>query len=240
MTIHRIYQDTELQQGQAITLESNAANHVAKVLRLRVNEPIILFNGDGHEYHGQITQIEKRHVEIAINFCKQGDVESPLKLHLGQSIARGERMDAVIQKSIELGVSEITPLFTEFCTVKLNAERIEKRLQHWQAIIISACEQCGRNQIPQLHPPEKLATWLGIVNSDLKVIFDPSGEQQLPSQSPTSATLLIGPEGGFSQKEVTLALEHGFIGKQLGPRLLRTDTATVAALTMLQSKYGDV
>ncbi len=171
----------------------------------------------------------------------EGPHESPLRTHLGQALSRGERMDWAIQKAVELGVSEITPLFTERCEVKLQGERADKRQAHWQQIAVSACEQCGRSSVPVIHPPMALHDWLSALQVDVRLVLHHRTEQDLQSlPAPESAALLIGPEGGLSAGEIAQAEQAGFHAARFGPRVLRTETAPVVALTMLQHLWGDV
>ncbi|TVP93679.1 MAG: 16S rRNA (uracil(1498)-N(3))-methyltransferase, partial [Pseudomonadaceae bacterium] len=169
-----------------------------------------------------------------------GLAESPLQVHLGQAMSRGERMDWAIQKAVELGVNAITPLFTERCEVKLQGERADKRQAHWQQVAISACEQCGRSQVPVVHPPQALADWLAQLDCELKLVLHHRTEQPLASlQKPASLGLLIGPEGGLSSEEIQRTEASGFQAVRLGPRVLRTETAPIVALSLAQQLWGD-
>ena len=242
MSPPRIYQSTPLTANQALTLDAAASHHLARVLRAAVDDAITLFNGDGNEYPAKITGIDKKSVHITIQSCVSRDVESPIDIYLAQGIARGEKMDFIIQKAVELGVSKIFPLITERCNVRLNQEREEKRLQHWQSIVISACEQSGRNRIPEIHAPQSLEAWLPQVIADLKFVLSPHVANQPAKNTlsqPKTIALLIGPEGGLSDPEVALASQHAFIPQCLGPRVLRTETATLATITAIQCQYGD-
>ncbi|MBY0544500.1 MAG: 16S rRNA (uracil(1498)-N(3))-methyltransferase [Gammaproteobacteria bacterium] len=243
----RIYTPQSLHVGGIAVLNANAANHVIRVLRLSANAVLHLFNGDGNEYSARITETTKQevilNVEAAIStpFCNEA-----LSLHLGQVISRGERMDFTLQKAVELGVTAITPLFSEFCNVVLAGDRLEKRMSHWQGVIISACEQSGRTDIPVLHPTQKIDAWMTKTEARYKLTLDPTGSHNLKSlafekQSTDQIdfTLLIGSEGGLSDKECRLASEQGFLGIRLGPRILRTETAALATIAALQSLYGD-
>ncbi|NLJ12803.1 MAG: 16S rRNA (uracil(1498)-N(3))-methyltransferase, partial [Gammaproteobacteria bacterium] len=147
------------------------AHYLSRVLRLTAGAPVQLFDGSGQEYIGQLTQVGKKSVQVELQQCIDGLAESSLRIHLGQGLSRGERMDWAIQKATELGVAEITPLFTERCEVRLNQERLQKRLEHWQQIAISACEQCGRSKVPLIHPPQQLKDWQGTVVADLKLVL---------------------------------------------------------------------
>lgn len=241
MRIPRFFQDIELKVNTEITLDDNAAGHLRKVLRLPNGAKIIVFNGHGGEYSGEISQISRHTVQVKIQQLIERDVETPLKIHLGQAIAKGERMDMVMQKAVELGVNQITPLFTERCNVQLDKARIQKKIRHWQGIIINACEQSGRNYLPVLHEPLTLNEWLHKTSAEISLVLDPYAKDAIDFRSiqPQSTRLLIGPEGGLSEAEVNHALHCQFKGLQLGPRILRTETAALAAICVLQCWWGD-
>lgn len=209
---------------------------------MQAGDSLILFNGEGLACNATIGQIEKKQVEVSLGEKLAGTTESPLCVHLGLGISKGERMDIAIQKAVELGVSEITPLFTRYSMVKLDAKRQAKRLEHWRGIIISACEQCGRNRLPVLHPIMQSQDWLQQNHAVLKLTLDPVAKQSLAQQPAPSGniSLYIGPEGGLSEDEIKLATQHDFQGVRLGPRILRTETAVIAALTAVQMQWGDL
>lgn len=242
MRIPRVYQAAKLSSGLELMLSPDAAIHLVRVLRLVVGSILCIFNGESGEYAATIVSIKKNQVVVRIGEYTFIGVESPLRVYLGQGISRGEKMDYTIQKAVELGVSRITPLLTERCGVKLSTERWEKRLQHWRAIIIAACEQSGRNAIPAIDEPKSLFDWVVELQADLKLVLDPKGEKKLSeiSSKPVTVSLLIGPEGGLTELEINLALQHGFANLCLGPRILRTETAAVAAIAILQSYFGDM
>lgn len=240
MRISRIYTEQPLAPGNPIELKGQQAHYLSKVLRLKVNARLILFNGDGNEYQSVITSINKQNITINIEEAVRAISESPLHSILGLGLSRGERMDLAIQKSTELGVTEIVPLFTEFSEVKLQAERLQKKHRHWQQIAISACEQSGRNNIPVIHQPVQLSDWCNAIDCECKLIFEPGANViQLSQKQPAHVALLIGPEGGFSEQELKYAANNGFQSLSLGPRILRTETAPIAALTVLQMLWGD-
>jgi 16S rRNA (uracil1498-N3)-methyltransferase len=240
MRISRIYTDQPIKQDSPILLFGQQAHYLSKVLRLKANAKLILFNGDGYEYKSLITDIDKHSITLEIKEAALANSESPLHTILGLGLSRGERMDLAIQKSTELGVTEIVPLFTEFSEVKLQGERLHKKMRHWQQVAISASEQSGRNCIPKLHPPQELSSWCSNLDCKRKLIFESSAVKALPAQeNTTQVALLIGPEGGFSEYEIKNALNSGFIAVRLGPRILRTETAPIAALTSLQLIWGD-
>ena len=216
----RIYQATELNANTSIELSPDGANHLINVLRLKTNDPIILFNGDGHEYPATISTIQKKSVTVDIHQTIEKNIESPLHLHLGQVISRGEKMDFTIQKAVELGVNEITPIISERCNVKLDEKRGQKRIAHWQKVIISACEQSGRNIVPTLNPITPIDDWIKQRNEKLKLVLHPHTADKSWNTTDTSQNniaLLIGPEGGFSETEIKIAIENGFYCLQLGP-----------------------
>jgi 16S rRNA (uracil1498-N3)-methyltransferase len=241
MRIPRIHHPAPLTSGGHVELSDTAANHVVRVLRLPLGAPLILFNGAGGEFEAAINAIDKRRVTVDIGTFHDRECEPPLPLWLAQGISRGDRMDYTIQKAVELGVSGIIPLFTEHCGIQLSVERLAKRVQHWQAVVIGACEQCGRNRIPQILKPVTLTQWLASPGEGLRLVLDPEADHSL-AQIPTPTgpiTLLIGPEGGLSDQEVALAKAAGYVGLRLGPRILRTETAAVAALAALLGAWGD-
>ncbi|MEH6801113.1 MAG: 16S rRNA (uracil(1498)-N(3))-methyltransferase [Halopseudomonas sabulinigri] len=239
MRVSRFYLDTPLNQGEQ-TLTDDVAHYIARVLRLGPGAPVQIFNGSGQEWPGEVVAAGKREVVVKLQAPVEGMPESPLHTHLGQTMSRGDRMDWAIQKAVELGVNQITPLFTERCEVKLQGERADKRQAHWQQVAVSACEQCGRSVVPVIHPPVALQDWMASLTSDLKLVLHHRTEQdlnQLPH--PTSLALLIGPEGGLSADEIQQAEAAGFIAARFGPRVLRTETAPVVALSMAQQRWGD-
>lgn len=224
-----------------MALCEDAANHAGKVLRMQAGEALELFNGDGNNYAAVIIEVGKKQLVVDIQSSSENPIESPLKLHLGQGISRGDRMDFAIQKAVELGVSEITPLFTERCGVKLDAERLEKKREQWQKIVISACEQSGRSVVPPVHPPVTLEKWLGQADNCLKLTLDPWTSATIKQLTPTDRLrLVIGPEGGFSDREVAATTLAGFQPVRLGPRVLRTETAALTAIAALQLQLGDL
>ncbi len=208
---------------------------------MQAQQEVIIFNDLAEQVSAHIESVNKKHVKVFVNACLPGPPASSLHTHLGQVMSRGERMDYAIQKATELGVNEITPLFSRRCEVKLDATRQAKRLAHWQQIAISACEQSGRIDIPHIYPPALLNDWLERTHAQSKLVLHPHQTQPLASQqTPVSCALLIGPEGGFTDQEVEQAQAQGYTGLNLGPRILRTETAPLAALTLLQYIWGDL
>lgn len=243
MRIPRLYQPGPLHAGETLSLDANAARHVTRVLRLRAGDPIVLFNGEGGEYSAELAEIGREETTARVQQFTDRETESPLQLHLAQGISRGERMDYVIQKAVELGVSSLTPLLTERCVVQLRGERLARRLAHWQGVIISACEQCGRNRLPVLHPAYTLMDWLAVAPAGgPRLVLAPHADAGLYALGDTlaEACLLIGPEGGLSETEIQAAQTQGFRAMRLGPRVLRTETAAVSALSALQVMWGDL
>ncbi len=239
----RIFQPVQLASGNVIELSDGAARHVVDVLRLRKDDRLRLFNGIEGEFDATIVDVGKRNVKVNIGQFYPGIAESPLQIHLGQAISRGDRMDITVQKAVELGVHEITPLLTEHCVVKLTAERLTKRQQHWQAIAISAAEQSGRCYIPIVHAPLRLEQWLSqLPAAAFRLLLQPAVDQKITKSTimPQTVALLVGAEGGLSPAEVKSALTQGFQAQSLGPRILRTETAALVAVSILQSQWGDL
>ena len=237
----RIYQPSDLAVGARLALSDDAAIHVGRVLRMQAGQPLQLFNGDGKNYAATISEVGKKQLLVTIESSSDNPVESPLRIHLGQGISRGDRMDFAIQKAVELGVTEITPLFTERCGVKLDGERLAKRNEQWQKIAISACEQSGRSIVPKVHPAVSLDNWLAQQTKELKLTLHPWAKDTIKTLQPsTQIRLVIGPEGGFSEQEMTRTTAAGFSGIQLGPRVLRTETAALTAISALQLQFGDL
>jgi len=241
MRIPRIFHPVLLQANSRVTLDDSAARHVAKVLRLGENSQIILFDGHGGEYPARVVAISKRSVEVELAQRADVDVESPLHITLAQGISKGDRMDFTIQKAVELGISRIVPLNTERSVVNLKGERQDKKMLHWQGVITSACEQCGRNTLPELLPMQSLSTWVGQKIAGVGLLLDHRASHSVSYLSQQGeVTLLIGPEGGLSEQERDTAYKAGYQGLRLGPRVLRTETAALTALAALQSHWGDL
>lgn len=239
MRVSRLYQDCQLQSGAEITLDAQASHYLTHVLRLPVGAFLHLFDGHGNEFCAQISSAAKKAVVVCCQDAVATIAESPCAVHLGQVIARGEKMDLILQKAVELGVQEITPLFSERCGVKLNAERLQKRQQHWLGVIISACEQSGRATLPHLHQAQPLAQWQQ-QQSGCRFVLSPHVQAATLPQQAEQITLAIGPEGGLTDREVNDLIDNGFQALKLGPRILRTETAGLACLAILQARYGDL
>ncbi|KNC92624.1 16S rRNA (uracil(1498)-N(3))-methyltransferase [Trabulsiella odontotermitis] len=242
MRIPRIYHPESLTVGSQIALSDDAANHVGRVLRMTTGQQVQLFDGSNQVFDADIIQADKKSVRVSVKRATLDDRESPLHIHLGQVMSRGEKMEFTIQKSIELGVSLITPLFSERCGVKLDAERLNKKIQQWQKIAIAACEQCGRNQVPEIRPAMDLEAWCAEQDSGLKLNLHPRASQSINTLPlPVERVrLLIGPEGGLSADEIAMTARYQFTDILLGPRVLRTETTALTAITALQVRFGDL
>lgn len=240
MRISRLYTPDTLNKGQQIELQTENAHYVRTVLRLSKNQSITLFNGNGAEYLSVIQEVSRKRVVVLIGEKVNKTVESPLHVILGLGISRGDRMDWAVQKAVELGVNNITPLITERCVVKFKADKKQQRLQHWKNIAQHATEQSGRTVLPDFNDITTIDSWLGD-QKGLKVFLDPYVERSLIDLKPEnqSVTLVTGPEGGFSEQERELAISNGFIPVRLGRRILRTETASLAALSAVQMLWGD-
>ncbi len=240
MRVSRLWVDSPLQVGGHIELEDAAAHYVRSVLRLKQDQAIVLFNGTGGEYFSRFSEVSRKSVRAHIEQFIERDVESPLIVKLGIGISRGDRMDWAVQKAVELGVSELTPLITERCVIKFNDEKKQQRWQHWQGIVQHAAEQSGRTRLPVLTQIDEFSLWLQQQHG-LCVFLDPFAEQTPAELQPLDhkVTLLSGPEGGFSDKERQAAKALGFVPVRLGARILRTETAVLSALTSVQTLWGD-
>ena len=246
MRVPRIYEPGPLSSHALLDLSEDGANHIGRVLRMQAGQELVLFDGRGGQYPATIQAVGKKQVQVQLGELDPVEVESPLAIHFGQVISRGDKMEFTIQKSVELGVTVITPLFSERCGVKLNGERLDKKLEQWQKIAISACEQCGRNRVPVVHGAVDLAAWVRAQGTSQA---QAGGAQRLllslragtaplhtaAAQNPPGGPVvfLSGPEGGLSAGEEDLALQHGFAPVTLGPRVLRAETAPLAALAAL-------
>lgn len=244
MRLTRCHVDLPLRAGQQLALPEAAANHLTRVLRLRQGDACVLFNGDGHDYRARLASVGKREARVDILGCEAVDNESPLHLTLVQGIARGEKMDLILQKATELGVAAFVPVVAERTEVKLDAERVARRMAHWASVIASACEQCGRARVPSLHAAMPLAIALPQLAGDsLRLSLDPQGSTGVGGLQVAHArqvVVAIGPEGGWSPRDRQVLDGFGFSGLRLGPRILRTETAGLAAIAALQSRFGDL
>lgn len=238
----RIFHEAPLRCGDSITLDAAASHHLAKVLRCRVGEQLELFNGDGCGYLSTIRDITRRETLVYIAGQSPPEAAAALAIHLGLPLSRGQRMDFALQKAVELGVAAITPLLTEHAAVKLPPQRLQHKRQHWRQVVISSCEQSGRNRLPLLHAPMPLEAWpAGDVSGG--ILLDPRAESSLVSLAAPAAGatlhLVCGPEGGLSHAEIERLQQRRFAAVRLGPRVLRTETAPLAAIAALQALWGD-
>jgi 16S rRNA (uracil1498-N3)-methyltransferase len=243
MRTTRIHLDQSLSVATEVALSPQAAEHVARVLRMNAGDTLTVFNGDGYDYAATLVAIGKRDVLARIDSREAVANESPLHLTLAQGVARGEKMDLIVQKATELGVTRIVPLFTERSEVKLDPARAEKRLLHWRAVAASACEQSGRVRVPEVLPAQALQAWLEQLADDdtQRLALLPEGTlrtREVRFDTPRGL-LVVGPEGGLGERDVAALRDAGFQGLRLGPRILRTETAGLAALAALQALHGD-
>jgi len=243
MRIPRIYQAMPLNKGDDIRLDAQATTHVVRVLRLKQSDPLVVFNGQGGEYIARIENVEKRAVVVRLLEWRKVGLESPLRISLVQGISRGERMDYTLQKSVELGVTDIFPVMTEFTSVKLDADRQQKKLNHWQGVVTSACEQSGRDTVPTVHTVSDLKTCINeIAKVDTLVLtLNPKAILSFPQVECAQklVALVVGPEGGFSKDELSWLAANDIASVALGPRVLRTETAALAAIAVMQLMWGD-
>ena len=242
MRTPRIYLPLDFSSKELLELTDHAFQHTIKVLRMKQDSKIIIFDGKGKEYSATLKEVNKKNAFIQIEKNIENNTESKIAIHLGLGISKGERMDYAIQKAVELGVTEITPLFTEHCVVNLDEKRLKKRLLHWQGIIVSACEQSGRNIVPTLNIATTLKKWAEEIKETC-LIFEPTASNALKEIKPekNKLNLVIGPEGGFSSNEISeMVKQEHFYSVRFGPRILRTETAAVSAITAIQLLWGDL
>lgn len=242
MRLTRIYQPQAVRCGQIINLSKSAAAHLVRVLRLQVGNDFIVFNGTGGEFSAKIIALNKQTVSAKLGQYEAVDRESPLTLILAQAVLRSDKMDYVLQKAVELGVTRLVPLITAHSTLKLSKERWQKRYLHWQGVMLAACEQSGRTRLAILENPMTFDVGLSALKADKRIILLPHAKQANPLQSShcQSVVVLVGPEGGWSENEAKLAVAAGYDPLRLGPRILRTETAGLVALSLLQSLLGDI
>jgi len=244
MRLTRVHVEAPLAAGKRVVIEGSAANHITRVLRLRAGDSIAVFNGTGTEFAASIGEFRKDCVLVDVKDERATDRESPLSIVLAQGISRGERMDWILQKATELGVSRIVPLTTERSVVRLDSKQAEKKVQHWRGIAIAACEQCGRNRVPEVTLPTDVFEFIGSTNAPgtTRLLLSPAADVSIDqvTAGASGVSVLIGPEGGLTEKEHETALRSGFSSVRMGPRVLRTETAAIAALTILQHRFGDL
>ncbi|MBY7730444.1 16S rRNA (uracil(1498)-N(3))-methyltransferase [Vibrio splendidus] len=242
MRIPRIHHPERIHQLGSLALGEDAAGHVGRVLRMKEGQDVLLFDGSGAEFPATIAEVSKKNVTVNVIERIERSSESPLDLHLGQVISRGDKMEFTIQKSVELGVNTITPLISERCGVKLDTKRFEKKLAQWQKIAIAACEQSGRNTVPVIRPIMQLEEWCSEPSEALKLNLHPRAKYSINTlpEPISKVRLLIGPEGGLSAEEIGMTEQYKFEETLLGPRVLRTETAALTAITALQVRFGDL
>jgi 16S rRNA (uracil1498-N3)-methyltransferase len=244
MRVNRAYIDGTLAIGARVALPEGAAAHLLRVLRLGVGDGCVLFNGDGHDYDARIVAAGKRGGEVEVTGMRVVDSESPLRIVLVQGIARGEKMDWIVQKATELGVVGFVPVSSERSEVRLDEERASKRLAHWRSVVVAACEQSGRATVPDVAPPRPLTAALAqLPQADQRLTLDPEAGKSvatLPDPGNRPIIIAIGPEGGWSPGDRAALADAGFIGVRLGPRILRTETAGIVAIAALQARFGDL
>jgi len=236
----RTYLEFATNTNDVVELTDSAFQHLVKVLRLTNGAPLEVFNGHGNRYAAELVDVAKKRANVLLKNEIPATPESPLHTHMGIVMSKGDRFDFAIQKATEMGVTSITPLTSERCDLKLNSERAEKKMAHWQGVIVAACEQCYRDTLPILYPIKSLQTWSDTQDSDVQLVFHTAAtEPSWPELTPQSVSFLVGPEGGLTDDEVKYAHNNDFLSWQLGPRILRTETAPVTILSLLQMKWGD-
>lgn len=244
MRVTRVYVDAALVSGSVMELPKDTAAHLAKVLRARSGDALVLFGGDGREYLGSVETVRGSRVTAAVGDALDIDRESPLDLTLVQCVPRGDRMDFIVQKATELGVSRIIPVLSQRSVVRLDAAQAESKAIHWRAVVVNACEQCGRNRLPSVAAPTPLMSYLGSLSADpggtTRLVLEPDATAAVPTAIDAALEIAIGPEGGFADEELDAFRIAGFTKIRLGPRVLRTETAALAALTWLQTRFGDM
>ena len=241
MRIHRVSTPAELEPGSGVTLEGQRAHYLGRVLRVAPGQRVVLFNGDGRDYVCEVSKAGKSSLELDVVSRLPARAESPLGITVVQAVSRGERMDQTLQKCTELGAAGFQPVWSERVEVKLKGEKLEKRRQHWQSVVVSACEQSGRAVVPEVLPARKLADYLVLARDAVRLVLAPGAEERLSGLEPAAAIdLIVGPEGGFSDTELSRVAASGARPVSLGPRILRTETAAPAAVAILQASHGDL
>lgn len=240
MRLHRVYTNQELEPGRDVSIRDRSAHYLTRVLRISAGQPICLFNGDGHDYAAEIIRPGKTRVLIDVKTRLPAARESELRVTVVQAISRGERMDQTLQKCTELGAQAFQPLFSERVEVRLQPEKLEKRMKHWQGVVVAACEQSGRAVVPRVLEPMEFGEWLYQPAAIFRLVLAPGAERSLVStELPDQLELAVGPEGGFSDVELDLMAARSVHRVSLGPRVLRTETAAPAAVAVLQALAGD-
>lgn len=237
MASPRLYVDMSLASGEKLTLPKGPAHHLATVLRQKSGNPVVLFNGHGGEFHGVLAQCDRKAVIVELQDFVEIDRSPPLSIHLGMCILKKDPMDAVLGRVVELGVFEITPIISDRCSVSTKV--IRSRMDHWRAVVISSCEQCGLNRIPRFNEPATSENWIETADAEQKIIALPGESPLTTGLSAKTANLFVGPEGGFSDREIELAVNSGFQTTTFGERILRAETAPAVAIAILHHAWGD-
>ena len=240
MRSYRVYSSRPVTIDEQCDLDDRASHHLARVLRVKTGDRLSVFNGDGNNYQGAIVSATKHQVSVLIDSIEPANTESSLNTCLALAVSKGDRFEWAIKKATELGVTSIVPILSQRVDVRLSPERWQKKQEHWQQIVISACEQSGRAVVPEVQQPITLPQWLSDAEADCKLVLDPEATPSALYDQPASIALLIGPEGGLAASELTLASENGFSAMRLGPRVLRTETAPLVALSVLGARWGDI
>ena len=240
MRSYRVYSSLPLTVDEQCDLDDRARYHLARVLRVKTGDRLSIFNGDGNNYQGAIVSTTKHQVSVLIDSIEQAGTESSLNTCLALGVSKGDRFEWAIKKATELGVTSIVPILSQRVDVRLSLDRWHKKQEHWQQVVISACEQSGRAVVPEVQEPTTLSQWLSDVEADCKLVLDPEATPSAINDQPASIALLIGPEGGLAASELALAWDNGFSAMRLGPRVLRTETAPLVALSVLGARWGDI
>jgi 16S rRNA (uracil1498-N3)-methyltransferase len=239
--LNRVYVDAVLGEGMRLELPAAAGVHLAKVLRVRSGDELVVFTGDGNEYRASVESVRGNRVAVAVGAGCALDRESPLAVTLVQCMARADRMDVIVQKATELGVARIIPVQSRRGVVRLDAAQAESKAAHWRAIVVNACEQCGRNRLPAVEVPRRLLDYLGALPAEgVRLLLEPGAQARRTAPIGAEVTVAIGPEGGLDEEEIEAFRLAGFQTMRLGPRVLRTETAAIAALAYLQGLFGDL
>lgn len=241
----RFFHPDDLEINKEYTLEDEVSHQIYKVLRLKIDDEIFLFNGDNVEYTTKITFVNRKKVTVLIIDTNDTNYESPIKINLAQALAKSQKMDLIIQKATELGVNQITPLISDHSVLKIKSDKIENKIDHWQKVAIAACAQCWRNSIPEVQEPINFRNYITSVKNQTNMLLEPSSKnskslKQLEFKSSEAINILIGPEGGFSNEEIDICINNGFHAISMGPRILRAETASITAIATLQAIFGDI
>ena len=240
MRSYRVYSSLPLTADEQCDADDRASHHLSRVLRVKTGDRLSIFNGDGNNYQGAIVSATKHQVSVLIDSVEQADTESSLSTCLALGVSKGDRFEWAIKKAIELGVTSIVPILSQRVGVRLSPDRWHKKQEHWQQVVISACEQSGRAVVPMVQEPTTLYPWICNIEADCKLVLDPRATPNALNDQPASIALLSGPEGGLAPSELIMASENGFAAMRLGPRVLRTETAPLVALSVLGARWGDI